>query len=41
VLAQNHFESLFPHDHVTADEMLEHLSLLMSENDALASYVEG
>jgi hypothetical protein len=40
-LAQNHFESLFPHDDVTAGEMLEQLSRLMSENDALASYVEG
>ncbi len=40
-LAQNHFESLFPHDHVTAAEMLEQLSQLMTENDALASYVEG
>jgi hypothetical protein len=41
VLAQNHFEALFPHDHVTASEMLQHLSQLMSESDALASYVEG
>ncbi len=41
VLAQNNFESLFPHDHVTAAEMLEQLSQLMTENDALASYVEG
>ena len=40
-LAQNHFEFLFPHDHVTAGEMLEQLSQLMTENDALASYVEG
>ncbi len=40
-LAQNHFETLFPHDHVTAAEMLEQLSQLMTENDALASYVEG
>jgi len=40
-LAQNHFESLFPHDHVTAAEMLEQLSQLMTENDTLASYVEG
>jgi hypothetical protein len=40
-LAQNNFESLFPHDHVTAGEMLEQLSQLMTENDALASYVEG
>jgi hypothetical protein len=40
-LAQNHFESLFPHDRVTAGEMLEQLSRLMTENDALASYVEG
>ena len=40
-LAQNHFESLFPHDHVTAGEMLEQLSQLMTENDTLASYVEG
>jgi hypothetical protein len=40
-LAQNGFEFLFPHDHVTADEMLEQLSQLMAENDALASYVEG
>ncbi len=40
-LAQNHFETLFPHDHVTAGEMLEHLSQLMTENDALATYVEG
>ena len=40
-LAQNHFESLFPHDHVTAGEMLEQLSQLMTENLALESYVEG
>jgi hypothetical protein len=40
-LAQNGFEFLFPHDHVTADEMLEQLSQLMADNDALASYVEG
>ena len=40
-LAQNHFESLFSHDHVTAGEMLDQLSQLMTENDALASYVEG
>ena len=40
-LAQNHFESLFSHDHVTAGEMLEQLSQLMTENDALASYVAG
>ncbi len=40
-LAQNHFESLFPHDDVTASEMLEQLSRFMTENDALASYVEG
>jgi hypothetical protein len=40
-LAQNHFESLFPHDHVTAGEMLEQLSQLMTADDALASYVEG
>jgi hypothetical protein len=40
-LAQNNFEYLFPHDHVTAAEMLEQLSRLMTENDALASYVES
>jgi hypothetical protein len=40
-LAQNHFESLFPHDHVTAGEMLEQLSRLMADNEALAGYVEG
>jgi hypothetical protein len=40
-LAQNHFEVLFPHDHVTAAEMLDHLSRLMTDNDALATYVEG
>jgi hypothetical protein len=40
-LAQNHFESLFPHDHVTAGEMLEQLSQLMADNEALAGYVEG
>jgi hypothetical protein len=40
-LAQNHFESLFPHDRVTAGEMLEQLSQLMTENNALANYVEG
>lgn len=40
-LAQDQFEFLFPHDHVTAGEMLEHLSQLMTENEALASYVEG
>ncbi len=40
-LAQNHFESLFPHDHVTAAEMLEQLSQLMTADDALARYVEG
>ena len=40
-LAQHHFESLFPHDHVTAGEMLEQLSQLMTENLALESYVEG
>jgi hypothetical protein len=40
-LAQNRFETLFPHDHVTAGEMLEHLSGLMTENDTLANYVEG
>jgi hypothetical protein len=41
VLAQDNFELLFTHDHVTAGEMLEQLSQLMTENDALASYVEG
>jgi hypothetical protein len=41
VLAQDNFEFLFPHDHVTAAELLEQLSQLMTENDALASYVEG
>ena len=41
VLAQNHFEYLFPHDHVTAGEMLEQLSQLMAADDALARYVEG
>jgi hypothetical protein len=41
VLAQSHFEHLFPHDRVTAAEMLEQLSRLMNENDTLASYVEG
>ena len=40
-LAQNHFEYLFPHDHVTAGEMLEQLSQLMAADDALARYVEG
>jgi len=40
-LAQNNFELLFPHDDVTAGEMLEQLSQLMAENDALASYVES
>jgi len=40
-LAQNNFELLFPHDNVTAGEMLEQLSQLMAENDALASYVES
>ena len=40
-LAQNHFEYLFPHDHVTAGEMLEQLSQLMTADDALARYVEG
>jgi hypothetical protein len=41
VLAQNNFEFLFAHDDVTAAEMLEQLSQLMAENDALASYVES
>jgi hypothetical protein len=40
-LTQHHFEVLFPHDDVTAGEMLEHLSQLMTDNNALASYVEG
>lgn len=40
-LAQNNFEILFPHDHVTAGEMLEQLRQLMAANDALESYVEG
>ena len=40
-LAQDNFESLFPHDHVTADEMLGTLSRLMSENDALSAYVQS
>jgi len=40
-LAQNHFESLFPHDHVTAGEMLDHLRQLMIQNDTLSSYVQG
>jgi hypothetical protein len=41
VLAQDNFELLFTHDHVTAVEMLEQLSQLMTENDALANYVAG
>ena len=40
-LAQNHFESLFPHDHVTAGEMLGELRQLMLESDSLAAYVQG
>ena len=40
-LAQNNFELLFPHENVTAGEMLEQLSQLMAENDALANYVES
>ena len=40
-LAQNNFESLFPHDHVTAGEMLDHLRQLMIQNDTLSSYVQG
>jgi hypothetical protein len=40
-LAQNNFELLFPHDYVTAGEMLDHLKQLMMDNDALASYVQG
>jgi hypothetical protein len=40
-LAQNHFELLFAHDDVTAGEVLIQLSRLMTENDALASYVES
>jgi hypothetical protein len=40
-LAQDNFESLFPHDHVTADEMLSTLRRLMSENDALSDYVQS
>jgi hypothetical protein len=40
-LTQNQFELLFPHDDVTADEMLDTLRLLMTEDDALSDYVEG
>jgi hypothetical protein len=40
-LAQNHFEYLFSHDHVTAEEMLEQLSQLMAADEALTRYVEG
>ena len=40
-LAQINFEMLFPHDHVTAAEMLGNLRQLMIENDTLASYVQS
>jgi hypothetical protein len=40
-LAQNGFESLFPHDHVTAGEMLVHLKQLMIQDDTLAGYVQS
>ena len=40
-LTQDNFESLFPHDHVTAGEMLGHLKQLMIQNDTLESYVQG
>jgi hypothetical protein len=40
-LVQDNFESLFPHDYVTADEMLGTLGRLMSENDALSGYVQS
>jgi hypothetical protein len=40
-LAQDNFESLFPHDYVTSDEMLGTLRRLMSENDALSGYVQS
>jgi hypothetical protein len=39
-LAQTNFESLFPSDHVTADEMLYNLRQLMIEDKILSSYVE-
>jgi hypothetical protein len=40
-LAQNGFESLFPHDHVTAGEMLVNLRQLMIQDDTLAGYVQS
>ncbi len=40
-LAQDNFESLFPHDHVNAGEMLSRLRQLMIENDTLAIYAQG
>ena len=39
-LAQANFESLFPHDEITADEMLDNLRQLMIEDKKFSSYVE-
>jgi hypothetical protein len=38
-LVQRNFETLFPHDHVTAGEMLGALRRLMVGNDLLSEYV--
>lgn len=40
-LAQANFESLFPSDHVTSDQMLLELARLMRDDAQLSAYVRG
>ena len=40
-LAQQRFEVLFPHDEVTAGEMLQALARLMAEDEVLTAYVNS
>ena len=40
-LAQRRFEALFPHDHVTSDEMVDILHRLMAEDETLTVYVHS
>ena len=39
--AQRNVPELFPHDHVTVDEMLSTLDRLMAEDERLSAYVRG